>query len=64
MSENIRYHVRLGDYEQELEVPVSQFSSDKMTDFTAFLLNQIKRDLTNEDKKVKEGEDEEERSDK
>jgi len=53
MSENIRYHVRLGDYEQEIEVPVSQFPKENMNNFAAFLLNQIKRDLTSEDKKVK-----------
>lgn len=52
MSENIRYHVRLGDYEQELEVPVSQFPRENMDKFATFLLNQIKRDLTSEDKKV------------
>jgi len=52
MSENIRYRTRIGDYEQELEVPVSQFSREKMEGFTTFLLNQIKRDLTSEDKKV------------
>jgi len=57
MSENIRYHVRLGDYEQELEVPVSQFPGEKMTDFTTFLLSQIKRDLINEDKKTKKEKD-------
>lgn len=53
MSENIRYRTRTGDYEQELEVPVSQFPGERMADFTAFLLNQIKRDLTSENKKVK-----------
>jgi len=52
MSENIRYRVRLGDYEQELEVPVSQFPKENMNKFAAFLLNQIKREITGEDKKV------------
>ncbi len=52
MSENIRYRVRLGEYEQELEIPVSQFSGERMADFTIFFLNQIKRDLSSEDKKV------------
>jgi len=60
MSENIRYRVRLGDYEQELEVPVSQFPKENMNKFAGFLLNQIKRDLTSEDKKVKEDEDKDE----
>ncbi|GAH71155.1 unnamed protein product [marine sediment metagenome] len=52
MSENIRYRCRTGDYERELEVPVSQFSGERMADFTTFLLNQIKRDFAEEDKKV------------
>jgi len=52
MSENIRYRERIGDYEQELEVPVSQFPRENMDKFAAFLLNQIKRSLTSEDKKV------------
>lgn len=52
MSENIRYHVRLGDYEQELEVPVSQFPRENMNNFAAFLLNQMRRDFASEDKKV------------
>jgi len=52
MAENIRYRTRIGDYEQELEVPVSQFPKDEMQSFAVFLLNQIKKDLTGEDKKV------------
>ncbi len=60
MSENVRYRTRIGDYEQELEVPVSQFPRENMNKFASFLLNQIKRDLTSEDKKVvKEDEDKE-----
>lgn len=58
MSENIRYHVRLGDYEQEIEVPVSQFPKENMNNFAAFLLSQIKRDLTSEDKETKKDKDE------
>jgi len=52
MSENIRYHVRLGDYEQELEIPVSQFSN-KIIKFTDFFLDFLKQDLTSEDKETK-----------
>lgn len=58
MSENIRYRTRIGDFEQELEVPVSQFPGKKMADFADFLLNQIERDLTSEDKETKKDKDE------
>jgi len=51
MSENIRYRCRMGNYEQELEIPASQFSKENMNNFTTFLLNRVKRDLTSEDKK-------------
>jgi len=60
MSENIRYRIRVGDYEQELEVPVSQFPKDTMQSFADFLLNQIKRYIASEDEKVKKEDDKDE----
>ncbi|GAF75362.1 unnamed protein product [marine sediment metagenome] len=57
MSENIRYRIRLGDYEQELEIPVSQFSN-KIIKFTDFFLDFLKQDLTSEDKETKKDKDE------
>jgi len=50
MSEEIRYYSRLGDFEQEINIPISQFSNEELKEFTSLFLTFLKRDLALENK--------------
>jgi len=53
MSEEIRYYSRMGDFEQEINIPISQFSNEELREFTSLFLTFLKRDLAFKDKEEK-----------
>ena len=46
MQEEIRYYSRLGEYEQEINIPISQLSNEELKEFAKLFLISWKENLS------------------